>query len=87
MGGQLPERQATAVLFCRPVDQSQCPEMDFHLIKGMALYNKKQYALALNQLAEAEKHQKSRAMAQQWKQFVQGEKRQADAIAAELGTS
>jgi len=26
-------------------------------------------------------------MAQQWKQFVQGEKRQADAIAAELGTS
>ena len=52
-----------------------------------ALYNKKQYALALNQLAEAEKHQKSRAMAQQWKQFVQGEKRQADAIAAELGTS
>ena len=58
-----------------------------HLIKGMALYNKKQYALALNQLAEAEKHQKSRAMAQQWKQFVQGEKRQADAIAAELGTS
>ncbi|MCP4279085.1 MAG: hypothetical protein GY776_03640, partial [Alteromonas sp.] len=58
-----------------------------YLIKGMALYNKKQYALALNQLAEAEKHQKSRAMAQQWKQFVQGEKRQADAIAAELGTS
>lgn len=58
-----------------------------YLIKGMALYNKKQYALALNQLAEAEKHQKSRAMAQQWKQFVQGEKRQADAIAAELGAS
>ena len=58
-----------------------------YLIKGMALYNKKQYALALDQLAEAEKHQKSRAMAQQWKQFVQGEKRQADAIAAELGAS
>ena len=58
-----------------------------YLIKGMALYNKKQYALALNQLAEAEKHQKSRAMAQQWKQFVQGEKRQADAIAQELGAS
>tara|TARA_B100000029_G_scaffold387399_1_gene383404 strand:- start:143 stop:1180 length:1038 start_codon:yes stop_codon:yes gene_type:complete len=58
-----------------------------HLIKGMALYNKKQYALALNQLAEAEKHQKSRAMAQQWKQFVQGEKRQADALASELGAS
>ncbi|WP_412724898.1 tetratricopeptide repeat protein [Alteromonas sp. D210916BOD_24] len=58
-----------------------------YLIKGMALYNKKQFALALNQLAEAEKHQKSRAMAQQWKQFVQGEKQQADRIAAELGSS
>lgn len=57
-----------------------------YLIKGMALYNKKQYALALDQLAEAEKHQKSRAMAQQWMQFVQGEKRQADAIAQELGS-
>lgn len=56
-----------------------------HLIKGMALYNKKQYALALNQLAEAEKFQKSRAMAQQWKQFVQGEKKQSDMISAELG--
>ena len=56
-----------------------------HLIKGMALYNKKQYALALDQLAEAEKFQKSRAMAQQWKQFVQGEKKQSDMISAELG--
>jgi len=53
----------------------------------MALYNQKQYALALNQLAEAEKHQKSRAMAQQWKQFVQGEKVQAERIEAELGAS
>jgi tetratricopeptide (TPR) repeat protein len=58
-----------------------------YLIKGMALYNKKQYALALNQLAEAEKHQKSRAMAQQWKQFVLGEKQQADRLAVELGAS
>lgn len=58
-----------------------------YLIKGMALYNQKQYALALNQLAEAEKHQKSRAMAQQWKQFVQGEKVQAERIEAELGAS
>jgi tetratricopeptide (TPR) repeat protein len=58
-----------------------------YLIKGMALYNQKQYALALNQLAEAEKHQKSRAMAQQWKQFVQSEKRQAEIIETELGNS
>ena len=53
----------------------------------MALYNQKQYALALNQLAEAEKHQKSRAMAQQWKQFVQSEKRQAEIIETEFGNS
>ena len=58
-----------------------------YLIKGMALYNQKQYALALNQLAEAEKHQKSRAMAQQWKQFVQSEKRQAEIIETEFGNS
>ncbi|MEW9799574.1 tetratricopeptide repeat protein [Alteromonas sp. CYL-A6] len=58
-----------------------------HLIKGMALYNNKQYALALNQLAEAEKHQRSRAIAQQWKQFVQGEKATAEQIEAELGSS
>ncbi len=58
-----------------------------YLVKGMALFNKKQYALALNQLAEAEKHQKSRAMAQQWKSFVQGEKNQAERLAEELGAS
>lgn len=45
-----------------------------HLVKGMALYNTKQYAAALNQLAEAEKHAQSRAMAQQWTKFVQAEK-------------
>lgn len=55
-----------------------------YLIKGMSLYNMKQYALALNQLAEAEAHDKSRAMARQWKQFVQSEKDQAERLAAEL---
>ena len=55
-----------------------------YLIKGMALYNKKQYAAALNQLAEAEKHQRSKAMAQQWKRFVESEKTQQEAISAEL---
>ena len=58
-----------------------------YLVKGMALYNQKQYALALNELAKAEKHQKSRAMAQQWKQFVQSEKQQAQRIEAALGAS
>ncbi|GGW80652.1 tetratricopeptide repeat protein [Alteromonas halophila] len=55
-----------------------------HLIKGMALYNTGQYAVALNQLAEAEKHQRSRAMAQQWKQFVQNEKNSAEQLDASL---
>lgn len=57
-----------------------------YLIKGMALYNKKQYALALDSLAEAEKHPKSRGMAQQWRQFVQGEKTSQERIQAELGS-
>lgn len=55
-----------------------------HLIKGMALYNTQKYALALNQLAEAEKHQRSRAMAQQWRQFVQNEKTSAEQLDASL---
>lgn len=57
-----------------------------HLVKGMALYNQKQYANALNQLAEAEKHQKSRAMAQQWKRFVETEKQQQERLSLELSS-
>ncbi len=57
-----------------------------YLIKGMALYNKKQYAQALNMLAEAEKHPKSRGMAQQWKEFVQSEKNTQERISAELSS-
>ncbi|RDV28068.1 hypothetical protein DXV75_03635 [Alteromonas aestuariivivens] len=57
-----------------------------YLVKGMALYNKKQYALALNQLAEAEKHQSSRGMAQQWKQFVESEKTAQERLDAELSS-
>jgi tetratricopeptide (TPR) repeat protein len=55
-----------------------------HLIKGMALYNKKEYARALNELAEAEKHKSSRGMAQQWKQFVESEKITQERLQAEL---
>lgn len=57
-----------------------------HLVKGMAFYNKKQYALALNELAEAEKHKSSRGMAQQWKKFVESEKQTSDRLAAELSS-
>lgn len=54
-----------------------------YLIMGMAHYNKKEYALALNQLAEAEKHDSSRGMAKQWKSFVESEKTTSERIAAD----
>ncbi|AXR05427.1 tetratricopeptide repeat protein [Salinimonas sediminis] len=57
-----------------------------HLIKGMALYNQKQYAKALNQLAEAEKHPKSRGMAQQWSKFVESEKISQERLDAEMSS-
>ncbi|MFC3094376.1 tetratricopeptide repeat protein [Alteromonas sediminis] len=44
-----------------------------HLVKGMSLFNQKQYALALNELAEAEKYAQSKRMAQQWGQYFQSE--------------
>lgn len=57
-----------------------------YMVKGMALYNKKQYALALNALAEAEKHPRSKGMAQQWKQFVESEKTTQERLRAELSS-
>ncbi|MCY7296036.1 hypothetical protein HJG39_11445 [Alteromonas sp. a30] len=57
-----------------------------HLVIGMALYNKKEYNAALNALAEAEKHKSSRKMAQQWKQFVNGEKQTQARLEAELSS-
>ncbi len=57
-----------------------------YLVMGMAHFNKKEYALALNQLAEAEKHSSSRGMAKQWLQFVNGEKQAAERIAADLSS-
>jgi tetratricopeptide (TPR) repeat protein len=57
-----------------------------YLIKGMALYNKKEYATALNVLAEAEKFSSSKGMAQQWSKFVESEKSSSEQIQAELGS-
>ena len=57
-----------------------------YLIKGMALYNKKQYAAALDTLAEAEKFSSSKGMAQQWSKFVESEKSSSEQIQAELGS-
>ena len=57
-----------------------------HLVLGMAYYNKRRFVEALNELAEAEKHSSSRGMAQQWKRYVEGEKRSYDTIQAELSS-
>lgn len=57
-----------------------------HLVLGMAYYNKRRFVDALNELAEAEKHSGSRGMAQQWKRYVEGEKRSYDTIQAELSS-
>lgn len=58
-----------------------------HLVLGMAYYNKRRFVDALNQLAEAEKHQGSKAMAKQWGKFVQSEKASYDKLQAELSSS
>ena len=57
-----------------------------HLVMGMAHYNKKEYVLALDQLAEAEKHSSSRGMAKQWMQFVNSEKQSSERLAADLSS-
>ena len=44
-----------------------------HLVKGMSLFNKNKYALALNELAEAEKYNQSKRIAEQWGQYFQSE--------------
>ncbi len=57
-----------------------------HLVIGMSLYNQKQFALALNALAEAEKFQQTERMARQWQSFVSGEKQSFEALQEELGS-
>ena len=57
-----------------------------HLVLGMAYYNKRRFVEALNELAEAEKHSSSRGMAQQWKRYVEGEKRSFESIQAEFSS-
>lgn len=57
-----------------------------HLVLGMAYYNKRRFVDALNQLAEAEKHTGSRGMAQQWRRYVEGEKRSYETIQADLSS-
>jgi len=46
-----------------------------HLVLGMAYYNKHEFAKALEELAKAESFKSSKKMAEQWQNFVRGEKR------------
>ena len=46
-----------------------------HLVLGMAYYNKHEFAKALDELAKAESFKSSKKMAEQWQNFVRGEKR------------
>ena len=45
-----------------------------HMLLGLALYNTRQFAMALDELANAESFRASRGAARQWKQFVETEK-------------
>jgi hypothetical protein len=50
------------------------------------LFNKKQFALALQELAEAEKYKESKRIAEQWGQYVETEKNNFEAIQADLSS-
>ncbi|WP_395344836.1 hypothetical protein PN836_008755 [Ningiella sp. W23] len=45
-----------------------------HMVLGLALYNTRQFALALDELAKAESFSGSRAAARQWTRYVEREK-------------
>ncbi len=57
-----------------------------HLVLGMSYYNQRQFVKALDQLAKAEAFKNTRKMAEQWQQFVSGEKRIFDALQAEIAS-
>ena len=45
-----------------------------HIVLGLALYNTRQFAMALDELAKAESFSGSRGAARQWTQYVEKEK-------------
>lgn len=57
-----------------------------HLVLGMSYYNQRQFVKALDQLAKAEEFKNTRKMAEQWQQFVSGEKRTFEALQAEVAS-
>jgi tetratricopeptide (TPR) repeat protein len=57
-----------------------------HLVLGMSYYNQRQFVKALDQLAKAEAFKNTRKMAEQWQQFVSGEKRTFEALQAEIAS-
>jgi tetratricopeptide (TPR) repeat protein len=57
-----------------------------HMVIGLAHYNQKRYAQALDELAKAEAFKSSRAAAQQWGRFVGTEKNEKERLEAELNS-
>ena len=57
-----------------------------HLVLGMSYYNQRQFVKALDQLAKAEEFKNTHKMAEQWQQFVSGEKRTFDALQADVAS-
>jgi tetratricopeptide (TPR) repeat protein len=55
-----------------------------HLVLGMAHFNKREFVEALDELAMAEKDDRSRGMAQQWSKFVTSERQQYETLQASL---
>jgi tetratricopeptide (TPR) repeat protein len=55
-----------------------------HLVMGMAYFNIEEYQDAIEQLAEAEKFDKSKGMAKQWAKYVETQKLNAQRLTAAL---
>jgi tetratricopeptide (TPR) repeat protein len=53
-----------------------------HMVLGLALYNQRQFALALDELAKAETFSRSRTAARQWSRYVEREKTNFETLQA-----
>lgn len=53
-----------------------------HMLMGLALYNQRQFALALDELAKAETFSRSRTAARQWSRYVEREKTNFETLQA-----
>lgn len=58
-----------------------------HLVMGMAYFNIGEYQDAIEQLSQAEKFDRSKAMAKQWAKYVETEKQNAQRLTAALSNA